>query len=229
MSSELRSGSLADRLARVRARIRAAAERAARDSREITLVAASKTQATLAIREAAACGVTDFGENYLQEGLAKLNELAEEGGAQPFVHFIGHLQTNKAAAAVRFASLQSLDSARLLAALAAAKPSAPLPVFIQVNIAAEASKGGVTAAELSALVAAARVCPAVELRGLMTIPPPGADPETSRPYFRELHRLAELHGLRELSMGMTDDFEVAIEEGATHIRVGRAIFGERVR
>ena len=140
---------------------------------------------------------------------------------------MGHLQSNKAkAAASAFGVIHSVDSARLLTRLDTAAP-APRDVLLQVNVAAEPQKQGVAPDEVEALVQAARAAASLRLRGLMTIAPIAADPEEVRPVFRALKLLAERHGLPALSMGMTDDFEVAIEEGATLVRVGRAIFGER--
>ena len=137
------SGSLAERIAAVRARIAGACARAGRDPAEVTLIAVSKMQPAAPLIEAWRAGVSDFGENYVQEALARLGSLQALTPQPPAVHFIGHLQTNKAGAAFRFATLQSVDSVRLLGALAAAKPVGPLPIFLHVNLAAEASKGGI--------------------------------------------------------------------------------------
>lgn len=222
---------LTQRIAAVRARVIAAARRAERDPANVTLIAVSKTQPVAAIEAALAAGITDFGENYVQEGSAKAAALTgrrEPGQAAPRFHLIGHLQRNKVRAALAtFAILHTVDSPRLLDAIAAAAPRRPVRVMLQVNVGAEPTKHGVAVAGLRSLVTAAADCPAVELLGLMTVPPASEDPETSRPYFALLRRLAQEHGLRALSMGMSHDFEVAIEEGATHVRVGRAIFGAR--
>ena len=174
-----------------------------------------------------------FGENYVQEAATKQDALADLQDLEDLRwHLIGHLQTNKARdAANRFALIHSLDSARLGLALGRARPAPRVRVLIEVNAAGEASKSGVAAADLERLIEETRAT--VEILGLMTIPPPASDPERSRSHFVALRatrdRLAAATGLAlsELSMGMTDDFEVAIEEGATIVRVGRAIFGER--
>ena len=220
------------RLDAVRARIRAAAERAGRDPESVRLLLASKTQPPEAIRAAYAAGAREFGENYVQEAAAKREALADLGDLR--WHLIGHLQRNKAKlAAAIFAMIESLDSEPLAHALARAQPSPPLPVLIEINLGGEASKSGVDPAAVTALITA--VHGLVEVRGLMAIPPPGKSAEASRPYFARLRdlrdSLARTSGLAlsDLSMGMTDDFEVAIEEGATIVRVGRAVFGERGR
>jgi pyridoxal phosphate enzyme (YggS family) len=198
----------------------------------VTLLLASKTQPVDAIRSAYLAGERNFGENYVQEAAAKQEALADLRDLR--WHLIGHLQTNKAReAASRFALIHSLDSARLATALFRARPASRVPVLIEVNVARESSKSGIAVGELESLLEACR--DKVDIRGLMTIPPPSPNPAGSRRYFAELRaardRLASATGLAlsELSMGMTDDFEVAIEEGATIVRVGRAIFGERVR
>ncbi|MGA7763338.1 MAG: YggS family pyridoxal phosphate-dependent enzyme [Candidatus Binataceae bacterium] len=224
---------IAARLTAARERIARAARRAERNPAAVRLVLASKTQPPEAIRAAYAAGAREFGENYVQEAAAKQDALADlEDLEDVRWHLIGHLQTNKARDAVnRFALIHSLDSARLASALGRARPAPRVPVLIEVNAAGEASKSGVAPAEVERLIEAARAT--VEILGLMTIPPPATDPERSRSHFATLRamrdRLAAATGLAlsELSMGMTDDFEVAIEEGATIVRVGRAIFGER--
>jgi hypothetical protein len=223
---------IAARLAAVRDRMERAACRAQRDVTAVRLVLASKTQPPDAIRAAYACGVREFGENYVQEAIAKQDALADLGGLR--WHLIGHLQTNKARDSVnRFTLIHSLDSERLASALGRARREPQVPVLIEVNAAGEVSKSGVAEAEVERLIDGARAV--VEILGLMTIPPPASDPESSRRHFAALRatrdRLAAAtgHALSELSMGMTDDFEVAIEEGATIVRVGRAIFGERAR
>ena len=235
------AGAIAYRLARVRERIAIAAERARRDPASVRLVAASKTQGPEAVRAAYLAGARDFGENYVQEAVAKRQALADLADIR--WHLIGHLQTNKAAAAARcFDLIQTLDSQRLAAALARARPSPPMPVLIEVNLGGESSKSGVAPERVESLIGAVRH--QTEVRGLMAIPPapgatapgataPGEDSRTARRYFAELRelrdRLAAATGLAlsELSMGMTGDFEIAIAEGATIVRVGRAIFGER--
>jgi PLP dependent protein len=223
---------IAERLEIVRARIGAAAYKAGRDASSIRLVLASKTQPSDAIRAAWDAGARDFGENYVQEAIAKRAELANLGDIR--WHLIGHLQTNKAkAAASGFALIHSADSVRLVEALARAQPSPRVHALIEVNLGAEASKSGVAPDGIAAILEAAR--DKIEIGGLMTIPPPAASAEAARPYFARLRdlrdRLAMQSGyaLSELSMGMTDDFEVAIEEGATIVRIGRAVFGERIK
>ena len=218
------------RLEIVRARIATAARHAGRNPSSIRLVLASKTQPSAAIRAASQAGARDFGENYVQEAIAKRAELADLTEIR--WHLIGHLQTNKArAAASAFALIHSIDSVRLAEALGRAQPSPRVRALIEVNLGAEASKSGVAPDGVAALVDAVR--DKIEIEGLMTIPPPAAGAATTRPYFARLRemrdRLAVQSGLAlsELSMGMTDDFEIAIEEGATIVRVGRAVFGER--
>ena len=192
----------------------------------MTLVAVSKGQPVEAIRAAYAAGLRHFGENRIQEAVPKI-EAAQGAGVEATWHLVGHLQSNKAkTAALAFDVVHSVDSARLLARLEAAAPT-PRDVLLQVNIAAEPQKQGVAPEEVEALVETAREAANLRLRGLMTIAPMAADPEEVRPVFRNLRELADRFALTELSMGMTDDFEVAIEEGATLVRVGRAIFGER--
>ncbi|MBI5502153.1 MAG: YggS family pyridoxal phosphate-dependent enzyme [Deltaproteobacteria bacterium] len=225
---------LAERLRGIRARIEAAARRTGRDPTGITLVAVSKTREAGEIRAAVAAGQRDFGENYAQELAAKREALADL--ARIRWHMIGHLQRNKAKLLVPgIHMLQTIDSPRLVEALGRrlAEHDASLDVLIQVDVAGEEQKSGAAPEEVPALVAAIRACPHLRLRGLMVIPPFTAGPEESRPRFRALRELAEKlrlgEGERELSMGMSDTFEVAVEEGATIVRVGTAIFGERGR
>jgi PLP dependent protein len=219
-----------ERLEIVRARIGAAAYKAGREMSSIRLVLASKTQPADAIRAAADAGARDFGENYVQEAIAKRAELADLTEIR--WHLIGHLQTNKAkTAAGAFALIHSVDSVRLAEALARAQPSPQVRSLIEVNLGAEASKTGVAPDRVAAILDAARG--KIEIDGLMTIPPPTANAEAARPYFARLRELRDRlamqsgYALSELSMGMTDDFEVAVEEGATIVRIGRAVFGER--
>ncbi|HZO83314.1 MAG TPA: YggS family pyridoxal phosphate-dependent enzyme [Candidatus Binataceae bacterium] len=228
----LSSHEIAARLAEVRDRASGAARRARRDPGAIRIVLASKAQPPEAIRAAYAAGAREVGENYVQEAAAKQDALADLPDLR--WHLIGHLQTNKAReAARRFALIHSLDSARVAAALARARPERRVPVLIEVNAADEATKRGVAADAVEPLLLAVRE--SVEVVGLMTIPPPAPAAEGARRYFAALRatrdRLAARTGLAlsELSMGMTDDFEVAIEEGATIVRIGRAVFGERGR
>jgi PLP dependent protein len=217
---------IARRLAEVRERIASAARRAQRAAGEITLVLASKTQPPEAIAAAYAAGARDFGENYVQEALRKQEAVRELENI--CWHLIGHLQTNKAnVAAEAFTLIHSVDSSRVAEALSRARNAARVRVLLEVNLGGEATKSGAAPATIEALINDAR--DKVDILGMMTIPPPGE----ARRYFAELRtirdRLAARTGLAlsELSMGMTDDFETAIEEGATIVRVGRAVFGER--
>jgi PLP dependent protein len=224
----LTASEIAERLAAVRTRIADATRRSGRGADVVTLVLASKTQPPEAIRAAYDAGARDFGENYVQEAATKLAAVGTLGGAR--WHLIGHLQTNKAKLAVSiFDLIQSVDSVRLVSALAKAHTAPRVRALIEVNLGGEATKTGTAPDRIEPLIEAAR--DRVEIIGLMTIPPPGA----AREYFVRLRtmrdRLAAHSGLAlsELSMGMTDDFEIAIEEGATMVRVGRAVFGERMR
>lgn len=221
---------LATRWEDLRQRVARAAARAHRQPEEITVIAVTKVFPAEVIRAAYRLGVRDFGENYVQEFEAKARELEGLDGAR--FHFIGHLQSNKARRAVQlFDAIQTVDSIKLARrldeAVAALRPGRKLPVMIEVKLSPEDTKSGLPPEELPALVEALRSLPHLELTGLMTMPPYFDDPEASRPYFRRLRALAEEHGLAHLSMGMSHDFEVAIEEGATHIRIGTALFGPR--
>jgi pyridoxal phosphate enzyme (YggS family) len=211
-------------LAAVRARITAAAARADRDADSVRLIAVSKTKPAEAVRAAIAAGVRDIGENYVQEARAK-RAVVGEGAVW---HLIGHLQRNKVARALEiFDLIHTIDSVALGETVArhAAARGRPARVLVEVNSGGEASKSGVAPDDVPALLARLRD-PQLSVEGLMTIPPPGV-PESARPYFRQLRALRDAAGLRELSMGMSADFEIAIEEGATMVRVGRAIFGDR--
>jgi pyridoxal phosphate enzyme (YggS family) len=215
---------MAKGLTNVRERITRAAERARRDPGEITLLAVSKKFPAAAIREAYAAGLREFGENYVQEFEAKAPELQDLAGAR--FHLIGHLQSNKSKkAAELFDVVQTVDSAKLAGRLD--ETGRPLDVMLEVKLSEEQAKAGADPTELTPLVEAVRGCRNLKLLGLMTMPPWSDDPEASRPYFRRLRELGEMHGLKGLSMGMSHDFEVAIEEGATCVRVGTAIFGAR--
>ena len=215
---------LGERLASVRERIERAAAGAGRDPSGITLVAVTKVFPASAIREAHALGLRDFGENYVQEFESKFPEIADLEGAR--FHLIGHLQSNKAKkGAELFHTIQTVDSARLARRLDEA--GKPLDIMIEVKLSPEEAKAGAAPEALPELIAAIRSCANLRLTGLMTMPPWSDDPEPSRPYFRRLRQLAEEHGLTELSMGMSHDMEVAIAEGATHVRVGTALFGKR--
>ena len=212
-------------LAEVRERIAAAAKIARREVHDITLVAVSKTQPAQAIRALLDLGQRVFGENRVQEAQAKWPALREEfSGTQ--LHLVGQLQSNKAAEAVAlFDCIHSLDRPSLVAALAKAMDRAArrVPCFVQVNIGAEAQKGGCPIADLPSLLADARTAD-LPVIGLMCVPPAAIEPA---PFFDLLDKLAADHGLPGRSMGMSDDFETAIMLGATHVRVGSALFGTR--
>jgi PLP dependent protein len=226
---------IADRLTEIRGRIAAAARSADRDPASVRLVAVSKTFPIESVREAFQAGQRDFGENRVQEALQKI-----EGSADQSIrwHLLGHLQTNKARkAAPAFAMIQSVDSLELIQKLdqAAADTGHAPELLIQVDLAGEATKSGATPVEVPRLFEAAAACRAARIVGLMTLPPFPETPEDSRPWFRQLRDLRDrwqasgvpASMLRELSMGMSGDFEVAIQEGATMVRVGTAIFGSR--
>jgi pyridoxal phosphate enzyme (YggS family) len=225
---------LRERLARVTERLRAAEERAGRRPGGVTLVAVSKKVPAGRIREAFALGHRVFGESYVQEALTKVDELPSD----IVWHFIGRLQTNKAKqAADAFALVESLDRPSLADALekAAAARDVRLRVLVQVNLAGEETKAGASPEGTVELVRRAAEWPHLRIAGFMTIPPYSSDPEATRPYFRALRELRDrvaamaLPGvdLAELSMGMSGDYEVAVEEGATIVRVGTALFGPR--
>jgi pyridoxal phosphate enzyme (YggS family) len=217
---------IARNLAAVKARIAAACTRAGRDPAAVTLVAVSKTHPAMSIEAALAAGQRHFGENRVQEATAKFPALRESHPALR-LHLIGGLQTNKAREAVRVADvIESLDRPKLADALAEAmeKEGRRPDLLVQVNTADEPQKSGVPRAEADAFITACQARFGAQLLGLMCIPPVEEDP---RPHFRTLRGLATAHGLSVLSMGMSADFEAAIEEGATHIRVGSAIFGSR--
>ena len=233
--AESQASPIASRLAEVRRRIAAAAASARRDPSSIHLIAVSKTFPVEAIREAFAAGQRDFGENRVQEGLQKF---ATSADLSIRWHLLGHLQTNKARKAVSsFAVIQSVDSLELLEKLdRAAEESGRTPeLLIQVDLAGEATKFGAPLLEVPRLFEAAGACRAARIVGLMTLPPIPDTPEDARPWFRRLRDLREewlasgvpASMLRELSMGMSGDFEVAVQEGATMVRVGTAIFGSR--
>jgi PLP dependent protein len=218
---------LNERWREVRERIVRAAEKAGRDAAGITLLAVTKVFPAAAIREAYELGMREFGENYVQEFEGKAGELAGLEGAR--YHLIGHLQSNKARKAVElFQVVQTVDSAKLMRRLNEfATGGSALEVMLEVKLSEEQAKSGADPAELPALIATARECQNLKLTGLMTMPPWSDDPEASRPYFCRLKELAGQHGLAQLSMGMSHDLETAIEEGATIVRVGTALFGRR--
>ena len=229
------SAALHARLAGVRDRVARAAGRARRDPASIRIVAVSKTFTAEHVRVAADAGQLDFGENKVQEGLQKIAQTAD---LQIKWHLVGHLQSNKARkAGARFDVVHSVDSAGLVGKLdeAAQAEGRTLDLLVQVDLAGEATKHGAQEAELAPIFDAARHCRAARVVGLMLLPPATDDPQGARPYFRALRDMRDRLLARdvdgstvgELSMGMSHDFEVAIEEGATLVRVGTAIFGER--
>ena len=230
--------SIANNIARVREQIDAAARRAERDAREVSLMAVTKTVSPERIREAYEAGIRLFGENRVQEFAGKAAVRSDLKGAE--WRMIGHLQSNKSrSAAELFQGVDSVDSLRLLRRLnsAAEELGKKLPVLIEINIGGEAAKSGVAAdsAELEQTLTSAPQCEFLEIQGLMTVPPYSEDPEQSRTYFRKIRQLRDQIAARKLdaismqtlSMGMSHDFEVAIEEGSTCVRIGTAIFGER--
>lgn len=224
------SGSIEARLEEIRARIARAEARAGRAPGSVTLVAVSKTKPASDVRAAYAAGQRIFGENYVQELVKKAEELRDLLDLE--WHFIGHLQRNKARDVLSAgAHVESVDNERLARELArrAEAAGARVPVLVQVNVGGEAQKSGCATDELPALLQAVADLDALELRGLMTIPPLDATPEESRPHFARLRALRDAHLGPDawLSMGMSADLEVAVEEGATHVRVGSAIFGAR--
>ena len=232
--------SIAENIARVQERIAAAARRAARNPEEITLMGVSKTFPVERIREAYAAGLRIFGENRVQEFAGKADALRDLADSE--WHLIGHLQTNKAAKATElFHAVDSVDSVRMAEKLNASAESAgkTLSVLIEINVGGEQAKSGVApdSDELEQILQGAPRWGNLKIRGLMTVPPYAEDPEGSRPYFRQLRQIRDSIaarnlpqiGMAVLSMGMSHDFDVAIEEGATCVRVGTAIFGERAR
>lgn len=229
---------LAARLADVREKIHAAAGRCNRAVNEITLLAISKTHPAEAIRAGLELGITDFGENRVQEAEAKISEVGRHAARW---HLVGHLQANKARRAVSlFDFIHSLDSPALAERLdrhCVAEGRVELPVLIQIDLGGEETKTGIEPRQLPGLLDALTNCPRLRLLGLMTLPPYFENPDCARPYFKTLRDLRDELKVQgrfgenpgELSMGMSHDFEIAIEEGATMVRVGTAIFGERAK
>jgi hypothetical protein len=222
---------IADNLKRTRERIERAAAATGRPPAAIRLIAVTKTRSPEAIREAYACGQRDFGENYVQELCTKAESLADLPDIR--WHMIGHLQRNKARLVTKVASaIHTVDSARLAEELARrVSEGTPLSVLIEVNVGGEAQKSGCSPSDLPALLASVDAQPNLRLSGLMTVPPHTEDSAGALPYFLALAELREQNGgaarLPELSMGMTPDVEQAIRAGATLVRIGTAIFGER--
>ena len=231
--------SLRARLEEVRRRIETCARRAGRDPAEITLIAVSKTHPAAVVGRAVEAGVADLGENRVQEADSKIAELGRDGARRARWHLIGHLQSNKARRAVKlFDFVHTVDSAALVGRLEKIcdeEGRAEMPVLAQLSLAGEAAKSGADVEELPRIVESFGACRRVRLAGLMTMPPFFDDAEQTRPYFRRLRELRDewrergafAVGAGELSMGMSHDFEAAVEEGATMVRVGTAIFGER--
>ncbi len=227
---------LSKRFAEIRGRINASAVRSRRAPDEITLIAVTKTHPVETLRVALDIGAKDFGENRVQEAEPKIVAVGRNAAHW---HLIGHLQANKARRAVKlFDLIHSLDSVELverLDRLCVEEERAELPVLIQIDLGGEETKSGASESELAELIQSVGVSRRLRLRGLMTLPPFFTDAERVRPYFRRLRELRDQMQLRgdfgtgpgELSMGMTNDFEVAIEEGATMVRIGTALFGER--
>ena len=223
---------LALRIAEVRERMAQAARAAGRSAHSVTLLAVSKAQPPAVLAMAAELGLSAFGESYLNEALEKIAALQDRALTW---HFVGRLQANKTRPiAENFAWLHALDRLKIAERLAAQRPfhAPPLNVCLQVNLAGESSKGGVAPAQLPALVAAVAALPRLRLRGLMCLPPAETDPARQRHWFTQLaHLQDELNahgaGLDTLSMGMSDDFEAAIAEGATLVRLGTVLFGPR--
>lgn len=227
---------LSERFADVRKRLATAAARCNRSIEEITLIAISKTHPTEILKAALDLGITDFGENRVQEAEQKIVTLGREAARW---HLVGHLQANKARRAVKLFdiihSLDSIELAQRLERLCVEEKREELPVLIQIDLGGEATKTGIDSMELGDLLDAIHECRRLKLIGLMTLPPYFENPDCSRPYFKTLREVRDQlqrqgrfgEGPGELSMGMSRDFEIAIEEGATMLRVGTAIFGER--
>ena len=215
---------IGERLARVRDRVALAARKVGRDPDEITVVAVSKVKPAADIVAAYEAGHRHFGENYVQEFQRKRAELPPLPGA--VFHMIGRLQSNKTSIASElFDVIQTVHSEKIARRLNEA--GRDLDVFLEVKLSEEESKSGLAEADIAAVKEFTEACPHLRLRGLMGMPPWFEDPEQTRPYFQRLRRLADRHGLAEISMGMSRDLETAIEEGATLVRVGTAIFGKR--
>ena len=215
---------LLDRLARVHERIAAACARAGRDPAGVKLLAVTKVFPAEVIREAYETGLREFGENYVQEMERKAPAVADLEGAR--FHLIGHLQSNKTKkAAELFVSIDTVDFVKLAKRLDA--EATPLDVMIEVKLSQEEAKSGADPGDVPAIVEAIRASANLRLTGMMTVPPWSENAELSRPYFAQLRELAGRHGIPELSMGMSNDLEVAVEEGATWVRVGTALFGKR--
>ena len=218
--------SLERNILELESRIAAAAKRAGRSPEEITVVAVTKTVEVKAIEKAFQAGIRHFGENRVQEAKGKIEQLSFLEPC-PTWHMVGHLQSNKANIAVEiFDVIHSIDSIKLAESISHLAQR-ELPVLLQVNVSEEASKSGFSVSEVLAAAEKIASLPHLEIKGLMTIAPLVSDTEEARPFFRQLRLLRDSLGIEHLSMGMSDDFEVAVEEGATMLRIGRTIFGER--
>ena len=237
MSGAVAAEEIAARRARALETIARAAERAGRRAGDVSLMAVTKTQSVETVRNAARAGLLLFGENRVQEGAAKIEALGNEFPSISW-RLIGPLQSNKAKSALQwFSALETLDrerlATRLEAILAEAWPGRKLPVLLEVNVGGEASKSGVSPEDAPRLLEAALACPHLDVRGLMAVPPYDDDPGKSRPHFRRLSTLRDRlaadfrRPLPELSMGMSHDFAIGVEEGSTEVRIGTALFGPR--
>ncbi len=221
-----RAAGIEQRVREIERRVAAAAQRAGRSAAEVTVIGVTKTVGAEVIEQAFQAGMRHFGESRIQEAKEKIAGLSALK-PQPTWHMVGHLQTNKVKTAVEILDIiHSVDSIRLAEAISQ-NARCVMPILIQVNISGEASKSGLSASEAASAVERASRLPQIRVAGLMTIAPYTDDQEEVRPVFRQIRELRDSLGLEHLSMGMTDDFEVAIEDGATMVRVGRAIFGER--
>jgi len=219
------ASTIAERLEEVRGRVASACLRSGRSPEDVTVIAVTKGFAAEAVREAYAAGIRHFGENRVQEAQDKIRALADLGDVT--WHMIGHLQTNKVKTAVGlFDIIHSVDSLHLAEEISRRAPHT-VSAFLEANVAGESSKFGMSLREISERYESIAALPNIEVRGLMTVAPIVAGPDETRTVFRQLREAAHSLGLHQLSMGMTGDFDTAVEEGATHIRVGRAIFGER--
>ena len=215
---------LGERLQRVRERIENACARAHRDPGSVRLLAVTKVFGPEAVRDAYALGLREFGENYVQEMERKAPAVMDLPDAK--FHLIGHLQSNKTKKAAQlFSSIDTIDTPRLASRLNA--EGKQIDVMVELKLSDEESKSGAAESDLPMIVDAIRAQPNLSLRGLMTVPPWSEDAELSRPYFAKLRQLAERHAIPELSMGMSHDLEAAIEEGASWVRIGTALFGRR--
>jgi PLP dependent protein len=214
-------------LEQVRHRIAQACQLAGRSPEQVTIVAVTKGVSPEAIQAAFRAGVRNFGESRVQETQAKWEQLLNLE-PRPVWHFLGHLQTNKVAAALRlFDIIHSVDSLKLAQALNQ-RTQSKIPILLEVNLAGEAAKSGFLPNQVEVAFQKIHLLPELEVKGLMTVAPQTANPEEVRAFFRQMHQMAKTLGLPELSMGMSDDFEAAIEEGATMVRLGRIIFGDSI-